>query len=96
MRIYDETRYLTVFGSEEYDAHYNIIRYLLSLKNGITYIFSHYLAKIKVDSYGFLPAGKRLTLHNVIIYIKSLLNIDKNHCFCYIFLEECSYQLAKK
>ena len=39
---------------------------------------------------------KTLILHNVIILIKSVLNKDKNH-YCYkIFLEKCSYQLAKK
>ena len=78
IRIYDGTRYLTLFGSEEYEAIYNRIRYLISQKSGITYIFSHYFAKIKVDSYDSLPIEKRLTLHNV-IHIKSVLNKDKNH-----------------
>ena len=40
IRIYDGTRYLTLFDSEKYDAIYNRIRYLISLKSGITYIFS--------------------------------------------------------
>ena len=39
---------------------------------------------------------KRLTLHNVSIIIKSVLDKDKNHYFCKAFLEKCSYQLAKK
>ena len=39
IRIYDGTRYLTMFGSEKYDATYDRIRYLISLKSGITYIF---------------------------------------------------------
>ena len=78
IRIYDWTRYLTLFGPEKY-AIYNRIRYLISLKSGITYIFSHYFAKIKVDSYDSLPIEKRLPLHNVIILIKSVLNKDKNH-----------------
>ena len=71
IRIYDGTRYLTLFSS------YNRIRYLRSLRRGITYIFSNYFAKIKVDSYDSLPIEKRLTLHNVIIHIKSVLNKDK-------------------
>ena len=51
---------------------------------------------MKVDSYDSLPIEKRLNLHNVIIHIKSVLNTDKND-YCYkIFLEKCSYQLAKK
>ena len=36
-----------------------------------------------------------MTLHNVIILIKSGLNKDKNHYYYKIFLEKCSYQLAK-
>ena len=61
IRIYDGTRYLTLFGSEKYDNIYKKIRYLKSLKSGIIYIFSHYLVKIKVDSYDSLPIEKRLT-----------------------------------
>ena len=96
IRIYDGTRYLTLFGSEKYDAICDRIRYLISLKSGITYIFSHYFAKIKVDSYDSLPIEKTLTLHNVIILIKSVLNKDKNH-YCYKrVLEKCLYQLVKK
>ena len=55
IRTYDGTRYLTLFGSEKYDAIYDRIRYLISLKSGITYIFSCYFAKIRVDSYDSLP-----------------------------------------
>ena len=47
--------------------------------------------KIKVDSYDSLPIEKTLTLHNVIILIKSALNKDQNK-----FLEKCSYELSKK
>ena len=96
IRIYDGTRYLTLFGSEKCDAIYDRIRYLISLKSGITYIFSHYFAKIKVDSYDSLPIEKTLTLYYVIILIKSVLNKDKNHYYCKTILEKCLYQLAKK
>ena len=95
--IYDGNRYLVLFGPEKYDTIYNIrIRYLKSLKSSIKYNFSRYFAKIKVDSYDSLPTEKTLTSHNVIILIKSILNEDKNHYYCKIFLEKCSYQLAKK
>ena len=67
---------------------------IISLKSGVTYIFSHYFAKIKVDSYDSLPIEKILNLHNVIIHIKSILNKDKNHNYYKIFLEKCWYQLA--
>ena len=97
IRICDGTRYLTLFGSEKYEAIYNRIRYLIRQKKvAITYIFSHYFWKLKVDSYNFLPIEKRSTLHNVITHIKSVLNKDKNHYYYKIFLEKCSYQLAKK
>ena len=96
IRVYDGIRYLTLFGSEKYDAIYNRIRYLISLKSRITYVFCQYYTKIKFDSYASLPIEKILTLHNVIILIKSVLNKDKNHYYYMIFLEKCSYQLTKK
>ena len=40
IRIFDGTRYLALFGCEKYHATYKKIRYLISLKSGITYIFS--------------------------------------------------------
>ena len=48
IRIYNRNRYLTLIGSEKNWAIYNRIRYLISLKSDITYIFSHYFSKIKV------------------------------------------------
>ena len=95
IRIYDRTRYLTLFSSEKQDAIYNKIRYPISLKISITYVFSHYYTKIVVDSYDSLHTEKRLTLH-VIILIRSVLNKDKNHYYYDIFLEKCFYQLTKK
>ena len=70
--------------------------YLISLESDITYIFSHYFVKIKVDSYESLPIEKRLTLHNVIIHIKLVLNKGKSYYYYKIFLGKSSYQLAKK
>ena len=60
IRIYDGTRYLTLLGSEKYDAIYDKIRYRICLKSGITHIFSHYFANIKVDSYDSLPIEKNI------------------------------------
>ena len=96
IRIYDGTRYLTLFGSEKYNVIYDRIRYLISLKNGITNIFSHYFAKIKVDFYDSLPIEKILTLNNVIILIELVLDKDRNHYYYEMFLEKCLYQLGKK
>ena len=79
IRIYDRRRFLKLFSNKRYDAIYDKIRYLLSIKSGITFTISHYFAKIKVDSHDSLPKEETLTLHNVIIHIKSVLNKDKNH-----------------
>ena len=81
IKIYDETWCLIVFGSEIYDAIYNRIRDLICLKSSVTYVFSHYYPKIKVDSYDSLPIEKRLTLHNVITANKSVLNKDQFHYY---------------
>ena len=99
IRIYDETKYLTLFGSEKNEAIYNRIRYLISLKSGITYISSHYFAKIKFDSCDSSPIETRLTLLNVIIIITTTIRYnsnDNNHYYYKIFLEKCLCQLAKK
>ena len=96
IRIYDGTRYLTLFGSENYDAIYNRVRYLINPKSSVTYIFSHYFVKIKFVSHDSLPIDKTLDLHNVVILVKSVLNKDKKHYYYKIFLEKCLYQLAKK
>ena len=53
IKVYDGTISLTLFGSEKFDTIYDKIIYLISLKSGITYIFSHYFAKITVDFYDF-------------------------------------------
>ena len=49
-----------------------------------------------LGSYDSLPIEKMLTLHNVIILIKSVLDKDQCCYYCNIFLEKCTYQLAKK
>ena len=54
IRIYYGTRYLTLLGSEKYEAICNRIRYVIGLISGITYPTSHF-SKIKVNSYNFLP-----------------------------------------
>ena len=95
IKIYDEIRYLVLFGSEKYDCIYSRIKYLISIKSGITYTISYNYAKFKVDSYDSLLLEKMKTFHNVIILIKSLFNKDKNNYY-YVFLEKASYELPKK
>ena len=48
IRIYDRSRYLTLFGTKEYDAIYDKIRYLIGIKSGITCIISTILQKSKL------------------------------------------------
>ena len=57
-RTYDGSRFLVLLGPEKYNAIYNRIRHLVSLKIRNTYSFSHYFAKIKIDSYDSLPIKK--------------------------------------
>ena len=94
IKIYDGTRYLVLFIPEKYNAIYNKIRYLISQKNGITYVISRNYVKIKVDSYDSLPVEETLTFHNIIIYIKSVWDKDKdqNHYYYDTFLEKYSNQ----
>ena len=65
-----------------------------SLNISITYFFSHIFLKIKVDSHDSWPIEKALTLHNVMILIKSALN--KDHYYYKILLDKCLYQIVKK
>ena len=47
-------------------------------------------AKIKVNSYDYLPIEKSLTLHNVAIFFKSVLDKDHDHYYYKIFSEKYS------
>ena len=60
IRVYYGNRYLVLFGLKKYDAIYDRIKYLVSQKSGITYAFSHYYTKIKVDSYGSFAYRKNI------------------------------------
>ena len=80
IRICDGTRYLTLYGSKKYEAIYNRIRYLISQKRWHQiYFFPIFLKNQSwfLCSYDSLPIEKRLTLYNVIILIKSVLNNNK-------------------
>ena len=78
-RVYGGTKYLVLFGPEKYDAIHNTIGYLIIQKSGITYVFTHNYEKIKIETYNFLTLKETLTLHNVIMYIKSVLNKNKKY-----------------
>ena len=58
--------------------------------------FSFNLEKIKIDSDDDLPLEKTLTLHNIIIQMKSVLNKDQTYYHYNITFEKFLYQLTKK
>ena len=92
IKIYDGIRYLVLFAPERYNAIYDRINHLISEKGGITYSINHNFARIRIDSYNFLPMEKTLTFHNVIILIKPVVNKNENNYHCNIFLEKGSYE----
>ena len=87
IRIYDGARHLTLIGSEKYNAIYDRISYLINHKSGIECTFSNYYSKTRVDSYDSWPIEKILSLHIVIILVKSILNKDRAHYYYKVFLE---------
>ena len=89
IRVYDGNRYLVLLGGLDK------IRYLIEIKSGITYIASYNYAKI-FDSYDSFSLEKTLTLHNVMILVKSVFNKDKNNYYYNMYLEKNSHQLPKK
>ena len=95
IRVYDRTRYLVLFGSKKCDYINNRIRYLISVRKGITDVISHNYAKIKVDSYNSVPLEKTMTFHNVVILIKAVFDKDRNNYYYNIFLEKASNELPK-
>ena len=84
------------FGPENQDPIYNKIRYLIIQKSDVTYVIFHNYVRIKVDSFDYLPLEKTLTLHTVIIHIKSVLNKYQHHQYYNNFFEICLYHRTKK
>lgn len=69
---------------EKYNAKFDKVMYIISLKSNITYVFSHNFAKIIVDS---LPLENSLTFHNAIIQIKSVWNKNQSRYHYNIVVE---------
>ena len=72
IRDYNGTKYLALLGSEKHNAIFTSIRYLVRVKA----VFHNY-GEIKIDSDDDLSLEKILTLHNVVILIKSVFNKDQ-------------------
>ena len=95
-RAHDGSRYSILFRTEKYDAIYNRIRYFISRKSNTTYAFSNSHEGIIIDSYDLLPPEKSLTLHNVIILIKSFLKKTRNHYYYKYILREMFVSITPK
>ena len=63
------------------------IKYLIIEKTGIRDSINHNFARMRVDSYNYLCIKKVLTVHDVIILIKSVLNNNKKKYYYNIFWE---------
>ena len=85
-----EFRYLVLFDYRLFEISH--FKYLKSEKSCITDSINHNFRKIRIDSYDSLPIEKRLTFHNVIILIKSVVNKNKNEYYYNIFLEKGLYK----
>ena len=64
----------------------------MSKKSGIAESIDHNFAKIRIDACNYLTTEKILTSHNVIILIKSVVNMNKNEYHYNIFLEKGSHK----
>ena len=76
IKIYDRVRYLVFFGRRWYDEICDGMKYLISVKSGITDSINHNFARIGIASYNSLPIEKIFLFHNVIILIKLVSNKD--------------------
>ena len=83
-----KSRYLALFDHGFFDKICDKIKYLISGKSGITDSINHNFGKIRIEYYNSLLLEKLLTFPNVIIFIKSVVNKNKNECYYNIFLEK--------
>ena len=74
----DEFRDLVLFDHGLFDKICDKIKYLTSKKSGNPDGINPNFGKIRIDSYNSLPIEKILSFHNVIIFIKSKVFIEKN------------------
>ena len=71
------------------------MQFMIRLESDITWCVCLYIFG-KVDLNNDWTLEEPLILHNVIILTNSGFNWDQNDYHYNIFLEKCSYQLAKK
>ena len=75
-----------------YDKICEKIKYLISEKSGITDSINQNFVRIKTDSYNSFPTEKILTFHHVIIFIKSVVDKNKNNYYYNMLLEKGLYK----
>ena len=92
IKINDKIRYLVSFDYSYYDKICEKIKYPISDQSGITDSINPNFVKSKIDSYNSFPIEKIFIFHNVIIFIKSLVDKNKNNYYYDIFLGKGSYK----
>ena len=90
--LYGKIKHLILFNYRLFNEICDKIKYFIRKKNGITNSIDHNFGKIRIDSYNSLPIKKILTLHEVIILIKSVFKKNKSKWYYNIFLEKGSYK----
>ena len=71
---YDGNKYLVLFRPEKHNVIFDRIGYVIGMKSGATYVFSHNYTKIKIYSDDDLNLEKGLTMHHVVILVKLVFN----------------------
>ena len=67
------------------------MRYFIRLKSNISSVYSHN-TKTKIDLDDDLPLAKTITMHNIVLLIKSAFNEYYNQYHYQVFLEKYSYK----
>ena len=79
IRKYDRRKYLGLFQSR---------KYLIMLKINISDVYSYKRMRIKINSDDDLPSEKLLNMHNVVIFIKSIVNKNHNNYYYQLFFRK--------
>ena len=91
IRTYDKARELASFQSENSDGTFHGMRCFIRWKSNISSVYSHN-TKIKIDFDDDLPLAKAITMHNIVLLIKSAFNEYYNQYHYQVFLEKYSYK----
>ena len=87
-----EFKHLVLFDDRLFDKICDKIKYLISEKSGIADSINNNFGEIRIGSYNYVPIEKILTVHNLIILIKSVANKNKNKYYYNIFLKKGLYK----